>query len=271
MTSIATTAPPGKIPAPTISCVICAFNEAGKIGEVLNAVRGDPLVLEIIVVDDGSTDGTAAVVSQFSDVRLISYPVNRGKTCALARGIAAARGDYLLLLDADLNGVTSSEIQALIDPVADGMAKISISLRGNSLAIYRMIGLDFISGERLLPRALVAPHLTAMEKLPRWGCEVFMNDLITRHGLPIAVVDWRGVRNLRKSEKLGYWQGLRAEIAMTADLLRVLSPLMVFRQNLAMLKLVSRSADTGNVWSFARRKNRHPRFQRPISAGRQAA
>ncbi len=121
-----------------------------------------------------------------------------------------------------------------------GAADVSLSLRANSLGLYRLIGLDFISGERVLPARLVRPHLAAMQALPRWGGEVFINELITQAALSIAVVDWRGVFNVPKTEKLGSWRGGLEEVAMIGDLFRVLSPAMVVRQNIAMLNLVQR-------------------------------
>ena len=238
---------------PTISCVICAYNEAGKIGAVLQAIQDHPALSEIIVVDDGSGDDTAAIARSFAGVRLISYHPNRGKTYALSQGIAAATGDYLMLLDADLDGIGPADIQALAEPVLRGRAEVSLSLRANSLGLYRLIGLDFVSGERLLPRRLVAPYVEAMQSLPRWGGEVFINKLITREALTIAVVDWTGVFNMRKSQKFGAWRGLMAELAMTGDLFRVVPPAMIVQQNIAMLTLIvkpqRRPARPVRVWA----------------------
>jgi glycosyltransferase involved in cell wall biosynthesis len=205
-------------------------------------VHRHPWLAEVIVVNDGSTDDTEALLRGYPDIRLISYAPNRGKTYALSRGIAAASGDYLMLLDADLAGVNADDIEALAEPVVSGRAQVSISLRRNSLALYRSIGLDFVSGERVFPARMVAEAIQAMEDLPRWGGEAFINDLIIRQGLSIAVVAWPMVFNIRKHDKLGIWRGMVAELAMVGDALRVLSPWGVLRQNLALLKLVRRSA-----------------------------
>ena len=139
---------PASTAARRISCVVCAYNEAERIEAVLGAVVGHSDVSEVVVVDDGSTDGTEAVLRARSDIRLVSYAPNRGKTHALAQGIAAADGDYILLLDADLAGLDSRDLDALVAPVVDGRADVAMSLRANSLRLYRMIGLDFVSGER---------------------------------------------------------------------------------------------------------------------------
>ncbi len=72
-----------------ISCIICAFNEAPRIAGVLAVASAHPLLHEVIVVDDGSTDNTAEIVKRFPLVRLISSQVNRGKSIAMATG---ARG-----------------------------------------------------------------------------------------------------------------------------------------------------------------------------------
>ena len=228
--------------AARISCVVCAYNEADKIQNILRAIDGHPLLWEIIVVNDGSTDGTGALAETFPGVRILSYMPNRGKTYALSQGIAAATGDYLMLLDADLSGVTAGDIHALAHPVINGRADISISLRRNSLALYRLIGLDFVSGERVLPAWLVKPFVADMERLPRWGGEAFINTLITKHALSISVVNWKTVFNIRKSHKVGAWRGFMAECAMVADVFRTLSPWRVVGQNLAMLSLIEKTA-----------------------------
>jgi glycosyltransferase involved in cell wall biosynthesis len=221
-----------------ISCVVCAYNEEDRIRNILDAVDAHPALSEVIVVNDGSTDETEALLRTYPNIRVISYTPNRGKTYALSRGIAAAAHDYLMLLDADLAGVTAADIEALAAPVVNGEADVSISLRQNSLGIYRRMGLDFVSGERVLPTALLADAIVAMQALPRWGGEAFMNELIIRAGYGVAVVKWPAVFNVRKYSKLGLWRGFLSEIAMMRDALSVLTPLGVIRQNFGLLRLI---------------------------------
>jgi glycosyltransferase involved in cell wall biosynthesis len=238
---------------PGVSCVVCAFNEADRIRNILDVIVGHPSLDEVIVVNDGSTDATGALLASYPTVRALSHTPNRGKTYALSRGIAAAGYDHILLLDADLAGVTAADIDALIAPVMRGEAEVSISLRSNSLWVYRRLGLDFVSGERVAPKALLDEAVEAMQRLPRWGGEVFMNDLFIRHACRIAVVKWPRVFNIRKYQKAGVWRGTLAEASMIADAVRVLSPLGVVRQHIGMLRLVNRRGWRSHVLRLAQR------------------
>lgn len=84
-----------------LSVIVPAYNEAEVIGSVLDQLLRMKQIYEIIVVNDGSSDDTAAVVSQYSDVRLINHPHNLGNGAAVKTGIRAATGDYILLMDGD--------------------------------------------------------------------------------------------------------------------------------------------------------------------------
>jgi len=223
-----------------ISCIVCAYNEADRIRNILDVIVGHPALNEVIVVNDGSTDDTEALIRSYPTIRVLSHTPNRGKTYALSRGIAAARSDHLMLLDADLAGITAADIDALAAPVMRGEAEVSISLRSNSLWVYRQIGLDFVSGERVAPKWLLKSAVEAMQRLPRWGGEVFMNEIFIRQGCRIAVVRWRRVMNIRKYQKVGAWRGALAEAKMIADAASVLTPDGLLTQNLKMLRLVHR-------------------------------
>lgn len=220
-----------------ISCIICAYNEAPRIGTVLAAAVDHPDVAEVIVVNDASTDETTAIVKKFPSVRLIDLPSNVGKSRALVHGFQAAAGDHVMLLDADLDNITPSDISALAKPVISGSADISISLRKNAYAIHHFIGLDFTSGERVVPKALLADVVHEINGLPHFGIEAYMNEIIIKRQLRVAVVNWRYVTHTRKAEKYGFVRGTLGDLRMSLDVLRTLSPIGIIRQNYALLQL----------------------------------
>ena len=112
-----------------IACIIPAFNEASRIGKVISLAVSHPLINEVIVVDDGSSDGTKDVASAFEKARVISFPVNKGKSLAVQAGILASESEYILFLDADLEGLTLENITELIEPILLGNADVTMSLR----------------------------------------------------------------------------------------------------------------------------------------------
>lgn len=108
-----------------ISAVIPAYNEEGRIGDTIQALRETGKVQEIIVVDDGSTDHTAAE-AKGAGARVISLPRNMGKGQAANAGVAASRGEIILLLDGDL-GDTARETVKLLVPVLNGQADLTVA------------------------------------------------------------------------------------------------------------------------------------------------
>jgi glycosyltransferase involved in cell wall biosynthesis len=210
------------------------YNESKRVGGVLAAVVGHPLIGEVVVVDDASTDDTAAVAGTYQGVRLISLSQNRGKTAALDVGIQASAGSYLLLIDGDLIGLTPAHITDLIVPVAEGHADISISLRENAPRLWRWIGLDYISGERVFSRDILQGKF---ETLPRFGFEVYLNSLCIKEKKRVAVVKWSGVQSPFKSKKYGLFKGLVADVRMIHDITRTVSPFGLLCQIISMLRL----------------------------------
>ena len=229
----------------TLTCLIPAYNEQSRIAAVLRAVLDHPLIDEVLVIDDGSTDATSAVVRTFPNARLITLTPNGGKTAALARGLAEATGDLILLVDADLLGLSPHHLTALITPVLSGHADISISLRANAPFLWRWLGLDYISGERVLRKSLLTPHLAHLQTLPKFGFEVFLNSLLIQQNARIAVIRWPGVISPLKSRKYGFWEGAKADVRMLADLSRAVGIWGLVKQVVQMRALRVKYKKTG--------------------------
>jgi glycosyltransferase involved in cell wall biosynthesis len=108
-----------------LSVVIPVYNEKDTIAEILHRVLTTGLANEIIVVDDGSTDGTAVVLGNLTEknVKVISVPKNRGKGAAVRTGIEAVKGDLILIQDADLE-YDPRDIPALLKPIEENLADV---------------------------------------------------------------------------------------------------------------------------------------------------
>ncbi len=221
----------------SLTCVIPAYNEQARIAAVLQTVLGHPEIDEVLVVDDGSADGTSAVVQGYPAARLITLSKNGGKTAALARGFAETTSEFILLIDADLTGLSRAHLTALIAPVKSGQAAMSISLRDNAPLLWRWIGLDYISGERALKRDLLDGQDAALRRLPKFGFEVFLNSLVLTTQAPLAVVRLPGVKSPLKSAKYGFWVGVKGDVLMMRDLFRAIPPKGLVQQIVRMRRL----------------------------------
>jgi dolichyl-phosphate beta-glucosyltransferase len=147
----------------SLSIVIPAYNEEKRLGPTLQAVAAflhlkNFAFAEAIVVDDGSRDGTAALVEAFArqhpSVRLLRNPGNRGKGYTVRHGMLEARGDWILYTDADLSAPIS-EFDKLDDAANKAGARVAI-------------------GSRALDRSLVGVHQSAFRELSGRAFNVLM-------------------------------------------------------------------------------------------------
>jgi glycosyltransferase involved in cell wall biosynthesis len=118
---------PGRPVYRTLSVIMPVFNERATVAEILRRMRAVelPLTLQIIVVDDGSTDGSDNILGALEDstVRVINHSQNQGKGAAIRTGMAAATGDLLLIQDADLE-YDPDDWPRLLDPMLKGKAHV---------------------------------------------------------------------------------------------------------------------------------------------------
>src|SRR5438552_5585076 len=220
-----------------VSIVIPCYNEKNTIEKIVEAVRAAPVEnKEIIVIDDGSNDGTQTLLREkLSGVvdQIIYHPVNRGKGAALRTGFEAASGDIILVQDADLE-YSPEEYPVLLEPIISGKADAVFGSRFMGGRPHRVLFFWHMAGNRfltLLSNMFTNLNLTDVET----GFKAFKASLIKsieleedRFGVEpeiIAKLAQRGCRiyevgisysgrTYREGKKINWKDGIRAIYAI---------------------------------------------------------
>ncbi|RMD99734.1 MAG: glycosyltransferase family 2 protein [Calditrichaeota bacterium] len=162
-----------------LSVVIPAFNEVSTIETLVERVHAVPLDKEIILIDDGSTDGTRQVIEKLSrcqeNIKAFYHAKNRGKGAALRTGFQAVTGDIVIIQDADLE-YNPAEYPRLLQPLLDGRADVVFGSRflgkpHRVLFFWHYLGNKILT---LLSNAITNINLTDMET----GYKAFRADLL---------------------------------------------------------------------------------------------
>lgn len=140
----------GVLTDPLLSVVMPVYNEAATIEEIIRRVLAVPLRVQLIVVDDGSVDGTRDILARLQPdlgFTLLLQPRNQGKGAALRRGFGAVDGDLVVIQDADLE-YSPEEFPALIELICQGRADVVYGSR--FLGRHRVFLFTHYLGNRLL-------------------------------------------------------------------------------------------------------------------------
>ena len=154
-------------PTPCLTVVMPCFNEQATITEITASVLGSPWVGELVIVDDGSTDGTRALLADLDEprVRVLLQPRNQGKGAALRRGFAEATMPYTVVQDADLE-YNPAEYPRLLEPLLDDRADVVYGSRFMGADAHRVLFFWHSLGNKLLTllsNAVTDLNLTDME------------------------------------------------------------------------------------------------------------
>lgn len=185
----------------TVDAIIPAYNEEATIGAVVSVLKQSPLIREVVVVSDGSTDQTAFVACTAGG-RVIDLPKNAGKGAALWRGIQETDADILFLADADLRGLTVEHVAQILAPVLSGQLAMNVGLRDRGWLTPLTAHLPLISGERALGRQVA-------ERVPVKFFQGYMIESALNYSCRSRKMDYgsvilSGLSIRRKYEKVGW-------------------------------------------------------------------
>jgi len=197
-----------------------AHDEAATIGGVVTPLVGHPLVDEVIVVDDGSRDATAALASD-AGARVISLHRTRGKAAAMQWGTQLARHEILLFCDADVIGLSAEKITRIVRPVLAGEFDMYVGIRARRMYWANRL-LHFtpvISGERALRREIWDQVPADYKK--NFQIEIALNFFAKQNGHRMGISILRGLSQVIKERKRGLLAGLWQRTLMIRDILLV--------------------------------------------------
>jgi glycosyltransferase involved in cell wall biosynthesis len=198
-----------------VTAIVPAYNEEATLTEVLAILKATPAIGEILVVSDGSTDGTVSIARSMG-LRTIHLLKNQGKGRAMAIGVAHTDAEILLFVDGDIMNLTVDLLERLVEPVLSGRSDMNVGIRHRGAVIdafHRRTG-PLLSGIRCLRRgifeAVPESHLEgfAIETGLNWACRQL--------GCRITTTVMYNLKHLVKEKKRGLTQGFRARFEMFA-------------------------------------------------------
>ena len=226
------------MPAPAYDVVIPARDEEATVAGVVRAARAAAGAGQVIVVDDGSADRTAAL-AKAAGAEVVSTRSSGDKARALAAGVAASTAGALVFFDADLLNPHPLHFEALAAPVLAGESALSCGIVDYGALRNRLfLRLPPITGLRALPRWVF--EAVPLERRNGFRIEIMINEVVARRRLPCSIRALSGLRHRSKVEKMGWQRALPSYGEMAGELLGCLRtvPLWTYGAYLRHLRVL---------------------------------
>jgi glycosyltransferase involved in cell wall biosynthesis len=202
-----------------VAAIVPAYNEEETLAEVLAVLQSTPMIGEVLVVSDGSTDRTVEIARSLG-AKTIHLRRNHGKGTAMAVGVAHTGAPILVFVDGDILNLTHAMLEELIQPVLDGRSEMNVGIRNRGPllnAIHVRFG-PLLSGIRCLTREVFAA--VPGEDIEGFAIETGLNWACRQLGGRITTTVFFHLKHLVKEKKRGLIQGSRARFEMFAAVFR---------------------------------------------------
>lgn len=193
-----------------ISAIICAYNEEKTVKEVVSTAC-DYFFDEVIVVNDGSTDGTDKVLSKLDDLHSLKYirlHENKGKGYAMATGIENSTGEIIVFIDADLSNLKDEHFDKLITPVFNNEVDMVFGQPTDTLINYHINPFKTFTGQRAVLRNDILPIVEEMKK-SKFGVETLINLYYHSQEKRVRYVKLEGLKHPTKFNKTNQSRAIR--------------------------------------------------------------
>ena len=204
-----------------ISVIIPAYNEEITIADVIKTVKNVPEIHDIIVVSDGSTDDTVAIARGLN-VDVYQMKENIGKGGAIKRGFEKTDSDILLFLDADLIGLKHEHVYALINPIRENTADMTLGIftQGRLLTDLPQFLMPYLSGQRAIRRQII-DAIPNMDLL-KYGLELAITKVVKKYDYRVSKIKLHNLTQRIKEEKYGLVEGAKKRLQMYFDIVKQL-------------------------------------------------
>jgi glycosyltransferase involved in cell wall biosynthesis len=206
-----------------IDCILPARDEATTVADNVVAALGCQYVREVVVVDDGSTDGTADVAREAGAKVVVRDDSEGSKAHAMDDGVAASDADAILFVDADCTDLTSAHLDAICRPFVEGRAVMSLgAFDYGPFWNWLVLRWPPLTGERIVPRWVW--EAIPPQKLDGYTIEIRINEVVAERRLPTVARTMRGVYHRTKRDKHGRWHGVVRTLDMYRNLIAMVWP-----------------------------------------------
>lgn len=206
----------------SVAAIVPAFNEQETVGGVVRVLVSSKLFGEVIVVSDGSTDGTAARAREAGASLVHELPFRHGKGAAMAHGVTHTDAPVLFFADADLYGLSKKNLEAVLGPVLDGKKVMNVGIRDRGPFFMKLSAhLPLIGGERALVRKVFEDIPDAYKR--GFMVESALNFFCRSRRLRYGSVPCLGLTIRRKTQKVGMLRGALQYLHMWWQIIKAMT------------------------------------------------